>query len=88
MAIIKKKIWPESFQLIRDGRKTYDLRLADWKITEGDTLIFQEWDPDIREYTGRETTKTVGYIGKTKDSVYWSKKDIDTHGFQVISLLE
>ncbi len=28
----EKKIWPEYFQKILDGKKTYELRLADWEF--------------------------------------------------------
>jgi len=38
MAIIKKKIWPEYFELVRSGKKRFEARLADFDIKEGDTL--------------------------------------------------
>jgi len=50
--IIKKKIWPEYFQLIKNGKKTFELRLADWECNEGDVLILQEWSPETKDYTG------------------------------------
>lgn len=37
-----KKIWPEYFDKIADGSKTFELRLADWKCKEGDILLLQE----------------------------------------------
>lgn len=88
MATIRKKIWPESFNLILSGQKKYDLRLADWQVNPGDTLILQEWEPQTSSYTGREVIKKVGYVGKTKDLIYWSKEEVDKYGFQVISLLD
>ncbi len=65
MKTIKKKAWPEYFEKVLSGEKTYDLRLADWKIEQGDTLVLQEWDPAVQLYIGREITKKVGYVGKT-----------------------
>lgn len=70
MTEIKKKMWPESYAKVLSGDKTYDLRLADWHIKQGDVIIFQEWDAATKEYTGRELRKNVGYVGKTKD---WSE---------------
>ncbi len=88
MSKIEKKMWPESFELVKCGLKTYDLRLADWKVNKGDTIVFREWDPDTGKYTGRKIEKKVGYVGKTKDWEVWPKKDIDNYGYQVISLLD
>ncbi len=42
---IEKKCWPEFFQKLADGTKTYELRLADWECNPGDTLVLREWDP-------------------------------------------
>lgn len=73
------------FQKIVDGKKTYELRLADWECQEGDILVLKEWDPDSKEYTGRVIEKEVTYVEKTKDLTYWSKEEIEKHGFQIIS---
>ena len=88
MSRIEKKTWPEAFELIRTGQKTYDLRLADWHAQPGDTMVFREWNPETGEYTGRSLEKRVGYVGKTKDWEVWPKEEIEKHGFQVISLLD
>ncbi|MBU1071342.1 DUF3850 domain-containing protein [Patescibacteria group bacterium] len=82
---IKKKVWPEYFQNIKDGKKTYELRLADWECNEGDVLILQEWNPKTKNYTGRELRKEVTYVGKTKNMTFWSKEDVAKYGYQIIS---
>ncbi len=82
---IEKKIWVKPFQKILDGKKTYELRLADWECNEGDILVLKEWNPDTKEYTGRVIEKQVTYVGKTKDLKYWSKEEIEKFGFQIIS---
>ncbi len=82
---IEKKIWPKFFQKILDGKKTYELRLADWECNEGDILVLKEWNPDTKKYTGRVIEKEVAYVGKTKDLKYWSKEEIEKFGFQIIS---
>lgn len=83
---IEKKTWPEYFQKILDGEKTYELRLADWECNEGDVLVLKEWDPETKEYTGRVVEKVVGYVLKTKELDFFSKEDVDKFGYQVISL--
>jgi len=81
----RKKVLPEYFQKILDGKKTYEIRLADWECNEGDVLILQEWDPEARKYTSRETQKEVIYVAKTKNMNFWSKEDIEKYGYQVIA---
>lgn len=89
MKKVEKKIWPEYFQEIFNGKKTFELRLNDFEIAEGDTLVLKEWDPVTKQYTGRELEKGVGYVGKWKiDELtkFWSREDIEVNGIQIISL--
>ena len=81
----EKKVWPEYFQKILDGKKTYELRLADWECKEGDILVLQEWDPEIKEFTGRTIEKEVTYVGKTKNMTFWPKEDVEKYGYQIIA---
>ena len=81
----EKKILPEYFQKILDGVKNYELRLADWECQEGDILLLKEWNPETKEFTGREIEKKVTYVLKTKDLTFWSKEDVDKFGYQIIS---
>lgn len=82
---IEKKCWPDYFQKILDGEKTYELRLADFACNEGCILVLREWNPEIKQYTGRVIEKKVTFVLKTKDLQFWSEEDIDKYGFQVIS---
>ena len=71
------------------GKKTFELRLNDFEISEGDTLVLKEWDPKTKSYTGRVIEKKVGYVGKWKIddlTVLWPKEEIEKNGLQVISL--
>jgi len=61
---IKKKTWPDFFQKMIDGNKTCDVRLADFEIKEGDTLILEEYDPKTKTYTGRVLRKKVKNLNK------------------------
>jgi len=84
---IYKKCWPEYFSKIVDGSKKYDLRLADFKCKVGDILVFREWDPKTKNYTGREVEKEITHMSifKIKDLV-WSKEEIEKYGLQLFSL--
>ena len=66
MAIIEKKCWPEWFTLIKKGKKTFDLRLADFEAKEGDTLLLREYNPNTNQYTGRELKKANRLRNKIK----------------------
>jgi len=82
---IEKKVWPEYFQKILEGIKTFELRLADFECSPGDILVLKEWDPKTQQYTGKVLEKQVTYVSKTKDIKFWPKEDIEKHGFQIIS---
>lgn len=85
---IEKKIWPQYFEQVASGKKTFELRLADWECTVGDTLVLREWDPIAKEYTGRELTKKVTYVLKTKYDTIFPKEDVEKYGYQIIALGE
>jgi len=57
MATIKKKILPEYFELVKSGKKKFELRLVDFDIKEGDILVLEEWNPKTKKYTGRKIKK-------------------------------
>jgi len=83
---IEKKTWPELFQDVSDGKKNFDIRLADFKCKAGDMLVLREWDPKTKDYTGRQIEKTVNYVIKTKDLKFWTPEEVDKYGFQVIGI--
>ena len=84
MTTIRKKVWPEYFEKIISGKKKVELRLADFEINEGDTLILEEWDNKNKEYTGRKIEVIATYILKTKGQTFWPQEEVDKHGFQII----
>lgn len=85
MNIIEKKTWPELFQKVKNGEKTFDVRLADFRCSKGDILVLKEWDPKTKTYTGRVVRRKVKFTIKTKElEKFWSKTEIKKHGFQVI----
>ncbi len=86
MAEIRKKIWPEFFEKVQAGKKRFEVRVADFDINEGDTLILEEWNPDTKEYTGRKIEKKVDFILKFKLDDFGQKKDIEEKGLFVIQI--
>lgn len=85
MKVIKKKTWPDIFEKVKSGNKKFDLRLADFDIKEGDTLVLEEWDPKTKQYTGRSIKKKAGYILKIDLDQFGQKKEILKKGLYVIS---
>jgi ASC-1-like (ASCH) protein len=81
---IEKKIWPEYFGMVKSGTKNFELRLADFRCKPGDVLVLREWNPRSREYTGRRIEKRVREVFRTKGQRFYTKKDVDRYGFQVI----
>jgi ASC-1-like (ASCH) protein len=86
MSVVNKKIWPEYFELIQSGKKGFELRLNDFDVAEGDTLVLEEWDPNTKEYTGRKIEKEVSYVLKFKLDDFGQKAEIEEKGLQVIQL--
>lgn len=86
---ISKKVLPEYFQDILDGKKKYELRLNDFDIEPGDTLVLEEYtsaDHATRQATGRVLEKQVTYLRKFKlQDLWFSEEDIKQKGFQIIS---
>lgn len=62
------KTWPEHYQAVSSGRKTFEVRRDDRGFKQGDVLLLQEYDPDRddlpagKRFTGRELTADVLYV--------------------------
>lgn len=87
MSIINKKIWPDMFD--NDKSLSLDFRLADFKLKNGDQIVFKEWDPITKKYTGRKYRKTVKKAIKCESPTrYWSSKELKKHGLWLIEFEE
>ncbi len=84
MATIHKKVLPEYFEQIVSGKKKLELRLADFEVNEGDTLVLEEWNKDKKEYTGRKVEVVATYILKTKGLDFWPPEEVEKYGYQII----
>ena len=81
MAVIKKKKWPEYFEAAKAGKKKFELRLNDFDIKEGDTLILEEWDPETKKYTGDSLRLTITHVLKTNEMPYFTQDQVEQHVF-------
>jgi len=58
------KTWPEYFEAVYFGDKTFEVRFDDRDYKVGDTLVLREWDPKTKEYSGRHLEVRVTYLMK------------------------
>lgn len=85
---IRKKTWPDYFEAVLKGDKQFDARLGDFKAEVGDILVLEEWDPELKDYTGRVIKRRVSYrlhVPYTGTEL-WSETDLKQYGLQILSL--
>ena len=74
------KTWPEFFDAIVAGEKTFELRRDDRGFNVGDLLQFREWDPTDPGFelagcdwgpgfTGREARFIVSYVLRSQETM-------------------
>lgn len=56
------KTWPQYYEAISKGIKTFEARKNDRDFKVGDVLELNEWDPKTEEITGRVLFRKVSYI--------------------------
>ncbi len=83
---IHKKVWPDLFRLLQTKRKNVEIRLADFKLRQGDTLVLEEWNPKTRKYTGRSVERKVGMLLKFNLTKWNPIADIKKYGHYLIWL--
>jgi len=82
---VEKKVQKEYFDAIIDGRKRFEVRLADFDCEPGDILVLKEQEND--ELTGREIECEVLYEFNTKDiERFYKKEDIEKHGLAILAI--
>lgn len=87
MAIIKKKVQQEYFEAVIEGKKRFEVRLADFKCKPGDILVLREQKQGTRKLTGREIECEVLYKFNTKDlEEFHTKEEIEKYGFVILAI--
>jgi len=60
------KTWPQFYQRIVDGTKTFEVRLNDQGFQCGDDVILEEYDPTVaiesHRRSGRVISFKIGYV--------------------------
>jgi ASC-1-like (ASCH) protein len=87
MKTIKKKTWKKYFQLMVDGKKDTDIRLADFEISVGDQIMFEEYDPDKEEYTDRVLIKKVKNLNWVQLYEFHTPLEIKKRGHWIIETI-
>ena len=61
------KIWPQYFQAVTEGSKTFEIRKNDRGFQKGDTVVLKEFIESSNisvpsGYTGKKAVFNVGYV--------------------------
>lgn len=84
---IVKKVQEKYFKDIVDGKKRFEVRLADFKCKPGDTLVLHEQKQGTKEFTGRKVELEMLYKINTKAvEKFYSKKDIEKYGLLILAV--
>lgn len=74
------KTWPEFFQKVKSGIKSFELRKNDRDFKLGDSLLLQEYNPETKKYTGEEWEGEITYV--FSDEAFGLKKGYILLGIQ------
>ena len=84
---IKKKVQEEYFKAVTEGKKRFEVRLANFKCKPGDTLVLEEEKQGTKKLTGRKAECELLYKFNTKDiEKFYKKKDIEKHGLAILAI--
>ncbi len=77
------KTWPCYYEALLSGDKTFEIRRNnDRGFQRGDTLLLQEFRPELNQYSGREWFVEVTYVtnfGQQQDYVVMGIRGFEGH---------
>ena len=83
---IEKKVQQEYFEAIIEGRKRFEVRLADFKCKPGDILILKEQKQETKKLTGRKIELEVLFKLNTKEiEKFYTKEKIEKYGLVILA---
>ena len=84
---IEKTVQSKYFNSVLEGRKPFEVRLADFRCKEGDTLVLKEQKNGTKILTGRKLECEILFKFNTKSMEKWhSKREIEKYGFVVLGI--
>lgn len=84
---IAKKVQQKYFNDAAEGRKRFEVRLADFRCRPGDILVLKEQKQGTRKLTGRKMECEILYKFNTKNlEKFHTKKEIDKYGFVILAI--
>ncbi|HUW43922.1 MAG TPA: DUF3850 domain-containing protein [Bacillota bacterium] len=85
---VRKKCWPEFFEKFVSGERIFELRLADFDLKTGDILIFEEYNPKTKKYTGRKLSFKCKNVERSAQNPlqFYDVEDVKEKGFWIIQL--
>lgn len=84
---INKNVQEKYFKDIVDGKKRFEVRLADFKCKLGDTLTLHEQKQGTKKLTGRKVELELLYKLNTKAvEKFYTKKDIEKYGLLIMAV--
>lgn len=75
------KTWPEYFDLVWRGLKTFEVRKNDRHFEDGDSVLLREWSV-TNGYSGREIMVTILYVFRG-GSLGGLQPDFVVFGFEI-----
>jgi hypothetical protein len=79
------KSWMRLFGPTAAGKKTHELRYNDRNYKVGDILDLQEYDQEIKKYTGRSTKVEITYMTSAENPCAMSSVGLN-EGFVILSV--
>ena len=84
---IEKKVQQNYFEAVIEGKKRFEVRLADFECKPGDVLVLKEQKQGTSKLTGRKIECEVLYKFNTKDiEKFYTKEEIDKYGFVILAI--
>jgi hypothetical protein len=96
------KAWPNYFEQVWQGLKTFEIRYDDRGYQRGDQVRLREWDrradcecrspklhdDDCEKYSGREVLATIGCVMASAPASGGAQRGFTGYGYVVFSLVD
>lgn len=80
------KTWPEYFEAVCSGRKSFEVRKNDRDFKEGDILLLNKWDNKKNQYEGAQRSFKITYV--LKGGQFGIDKDFCVLGIKPLAVIQ